>query len=107
MSATAQHGHIYRITAEPDISLLGLIVSVDPVNTTEESCNVVLVSRDRNVPSGLPRWVRMVSGDPTAGHIVCHDINTVAQDYLTEDLGSITLETQLKVNQALKRTLGL
>lgn len=105
--SNAQHGHVYRIIADSDISLLGLVVSADFVNTTEESCNIVLVSRDRNVPSALPRWVRLSSGDPTAGHVVCHDINTVAQVYLKEDLGPITLETQLRVNQALKRTLGL
>ena len=107
MSNTAQHGHVYRVTAEPDISLLGLVVSVDPVNSAEDSCNIVMVTRDRSVPEGLPRWVRMVSGDPTAGHIVCHDINTVAQEYLQESLGPVTLETQIKVNQVLKRTLGL
>lgn len=107
MSNTATHGHIYRIIAEPDISLLGLVISADSVNTVEDSCNIALVSRDRNVPSGLPRWVRLVSGDPTAGHVVCHDINTVAQAYLTEDLGPVTLETQLKVNQVLKRNLAL
>jgi mRNA-degrading endonuclease toxin of MazEF toxin-antitoxin module len=107
MTSTAQHGHIYRILLEPDISLLGLVISMDTANAVEDTCNVVLVSRDRNVPTGLPRWVRMVSGDPTAGHIVCHDINTVTQVYLKEDLGPITLETQLRVNQVIKRTLGV
>lgn len=107
MSSTAQHGHIYRIFAEPDITLLGLVISTGFVNTAEDSCVMVLVTRDRNAPAGLPRWVRMSSGDPTAGYIVCHDINTVAQMYLKEDLGPITLDTHLKVNEALKRTLGI
>jgi mRNA-degrading endonuclease toxin of MazEF toxin-antitoxin module len=107
MTNTAQRGHIYRIVAEPDITLLGLVVSADFVHTGEDSCVIVLVSRDRDAPSGLPRWVRLTSGDPLSGHIVCHEINTVAQDDLQDDLGSISLETQLKVNQALKRMLGL
>lgn len=107
MSNIAQRGHIYRIVAEPDISLLGLVVSTDFVNTDEESCVVVLVSRDRGAPSGLPRWVRLGSGDPLSGHAVCHEISTVGQTYLKDDLGPIALETQVKVNQALTRTLGL
>lgn len=104
-----QRGHVYRVMIGPtaESAILCLVVSSNAHNAQESKYACVLVTSERNAPAGLPSWVRLASGDPAFGHIVCSHIDMIFPEELKEDLGSVSMETELKVNQALKRMLGL
>lgn len=100
-------GHIYRIITSPETPMLCLVVSVNTHNARENVHTAVLVTADRNVPAGMPSWIRMNSGDPAFGHAVCSHIAPVHRSTVKEDLGEVSMETMLAVGNALKRQLGL
>lgn len=100
-------GHVYRVVINPETSMLCLVVSVNTHNARENVCTAVLVTADRNVPTGMPSWVRLNSGDPAFGHAVCSHIAPVHRSTVKEDLGAASMETMLAVGNALKRQLGL
>lgn len=102
---TPLRGHVYRIAIGTE-TLVGLVVSADWLNAEQDTCITLLVVADRSAPP-LPHWVRLKSGDPAFGHVVCRDIGMVHKDELKEDLGPMSMETMVEVGQALRRVLGL
>lgn len=101
-----RRGHIYRIGLNPDVTLLGLVVSASAVHGIQNDCITLLVVADRT-PVHFPYWVRLQSGDPAFGHVVCRDIGMVGREELKEDLGEVSAETMMNVSRALKRVFEL
>lgn len=87
--------------------MLALVVSGNIHNEQEEDYAAVLVTADHDAPAGLPSWVRLNAGDPAFGYAVCSYVNMVHKDELREDLGEITMETQLGVDRAIRRMFAL
>lgn len=104
---TARRGHIYRVARQNHTPILVLVTSINPANARRRRYITAAVSAERNAPDGMPDWVRLSSGDPVFGHVLCGELGMIRQDQIIEDLGEISLETTVKINQALKRTLGL
>lgn len=102
-----RRGRIYRIALEPDAIVLGLVVSADWINRNSDEYAVVQVTSARADQSGLPGSVRLISGDPAFGWIVCRGVPTVYRDEFREDLGPVSAETLLRTGTALKQVLGL
>ena len=99
-------GHVYRIE-DPDYGTLHcLCVSTERGTDSPDSFLAVRVTVTRQ-PRDFPGWVRLGSGDPVPGYAATDDLDRVEYDELAEDLGEISMETQLGVNQALRRMLGL
>lgn len=105
--AVVQRGHIYRVAFDTKTTVLGLVVSADWLNSQSNDYATVQVTSASTDQTGLPGSVRLNSGDPTSGWVVCRDIGMVHLDELTEDIGPISLDTEIQVNHALKRVLGL
>lgn len=104
---TARRGHICRVAVAQQSTTLVLVVSMNAANTRRRRYITAAVSAERGAPDGMPDWVRLGSGDPVFGHIVCGELGMVRQDQIIEDLGEISLDTTVRVNQALKRVQGL
>lgn len=107
-SSVPQRGHIYRILRDPDseIALLGLVVSTNAQNSQHDKCVVVQVIGRKDVPS-LPSFVPLRSGDPAFGHVVVRHVGRATRSELKEDLGALSLDTMLRVEQVLRLVLGL
>lgn len=101
----ARYAHVYRICLDGDVTVLGIIVSNDRLNSTydEYITAQVTTSKDHDGTAGS---VRLKSGDPAFGYIICRDIGMVERDELREDLGPVSLETQLEMEKALRHVLG-
>lgn len=106
MSIRAQRGHVYRIAFEPDVVVLGLVVSSDRINGAHTDYATVQITGSK-LHEDTFGAVRLRSGDPAFGHVVCRDIGMVHQSELKEDLGQLSMETQVAVDKALKTVLGL
>ena len=104
---TVQRGHLYRVMTGQDSAVLCLVISNNAHNAREDICTAVLVSADRDVPAGLPSWVRLHAGDPGFGHVVCSHLGPFSREELKEDLGEMSQETMMNVGRALKNMLGL
>lgn len=102
-----QRGHIYRVTFDTGTTVLGLVVSADWLNIQSTDYATVQVTSASADQTGLPGSIRLGSGDPLSGWVVCRDIGMVHLDELTEDLGPVSLDTEIRVNHALKRILAL
>jgi mRNA interferase MazF len=83
-----------------------LVISTLPAHDTDDSALAVRITMTTKAHS-FPGWVRLSSGDPVGGYAVTHDLDRVDPDELKEDLGEISLDTLVKVRQALKHMLGL
>lgn len=108
-SINPQRGHVYRME-DPDYGTLHcLAVAIPPAELNDDAFLALRVTVTRNHRLNFPNWVRMRSGDPTAGYVAVTipDLDHVACDELTEDLGPLSLETMVEVEKALKTVLGL
>ena len=105
MTIDARYGHIYRIGLEPDISVLGMIVSNDRLNAKYVEFITAQVTTCKE-HEGTAGAVRLRSGDPAFGYVICRDIGMVLHSELKEDLGPVSMETRLEVERALRSVLG-
>jgi mRNA-degrading endonuclease toxin of MazEF toxin-antitoxin module len=83
-----------------------LVISTLPAYDSDDSAltvRVTLTSKAHNFPG----WVRLNSGDPVGGYAVTHDLDRVDPDELKEDLGELSLDTLVKVRQALRRMIDV
>jgi mRNA interferase MazF len=103
----AQRAHIYRIQFDPEIAVLGLIVSADWLNAQSDEYMVAQVTASGADQRGMPGSVRLTSGDPAFGYIVCRDVGMVDHEEVKEDLGEVSMETMNEVSNALKLVLSL
>lgn len=101
-----QRGHIYRIALQPDVAVLGLVISNNIHNRAYDDCVTTAVT-GKIREHGLPGSVRLGSGDPAFGFIVCRDIGMVAREEIKEDLGEVSVGTMDEVGRMLKMVLGL
>lgn len=102
----ARYGHIYRVRLEQDVTVLGIIVSNNRLNATYDEYITAQVAGSKE-HDGTAGSVRLKSGDPAFGYIICRDIGMVLHEELEEDLGAVSLETQVEVERALRQVLGL
>lgn len=103
----AQRGCVYRIELEPGVTVLGLVVTADWINRHSSEYAVVQVTSASGDQRGLAGAVRLTSGDPAFGWVVCRDIGMVAHEELKEELGPLSADTMTLVSTALKQVLGL
>jgi mRNA-degrading endonuclease toxin of MazEF toxin-antitoxin module len=106
MNIIAKRGHIYRVALEQDSTVLGLILSNDRLNGEydEYVTAQVAASKDHEGTGGA---VRLKSGDPVFGYVICRDIGMVHQEELKEDLGKLSMETMVEVERSLRTVVGL
>ena len=97
---------MYRIDLEGDAILLGLVVSNNRHNEQYPQHHVVQISASK-LHEGTAGAVRLGSGDPAFGYVICRDILMVRREELKEDLGELSTETLLAVERALRMVLGL
>lgn len=101
----ARYGHIYRLCLDQDVTVLGIIVSNDRLNALYDEYITAQVATSKE-HDGTAGAVRLNPGDPAFGYIICRDIGMVLQEELKEDLGPVSLETRVEMEQALRRVLG-
>lgn len=101
----ARYAHIYRVCLDQDVTVLGIVVSNDRLNDTYDEFITAQVATSKE-HDGTAGSVRLKSGDPAFGYIICRDIGMVALDELKEDLGPVSLETQVEMERALRQVLG-
>ena len=85
--------------------MLGIVVSNNRLNDTYDEFITAQVATSKE-HDGTAGSVRLKSGDPAFGYIICRDIGMVALDELKEDLGPVSLETQVEMERALRQVLG-
>ncbi len=107
MISPIKRGHIYRVVIGTGPAMLCLVISANPHNARQEDYIVAMVTADRNVPAGLPSWVPLRAGDPAFGHVVVSRVGMVLSSEPKEDLGALSQETMLRVDNAARLTLGL
>lgn len=105
-NAEAVRGHVYRMHDDEYGLLYCMVISTLPSFDGDTSCLAVRVTVT-TASHSFPGWVRLESGDPGCGYVVTHDLDRVDHDELKEDLGPLSAMTLVKVEQALKRMLGL
>lgn len=98
MTVQARRGHVYRISFGPGVSFLGVIISNDRVNEVYDEYITLQISSNP-VHENTAGAVRLNSGDPAFGHVICRDVGMVHQDELKEDLGRLSAETLLRVEK--------
>lgn len=98
--------HVYRMQDPEYGTLHCLCISTERGYLNPDSFLAVrvAVTRDRH---DFPGWIRMSAGDPVTGYAATDDLDRVDYDELAEDLGQITMETEYKVKQAIRRMLDL
>lgn len=106
MNIAARHGNIYRIALEPDVVVLGLIISIDRLNDRHPDYTTVQVTASK-LHEGTFGAVRLNSGDPAFGYVICRDSGMVRQEELKEDLGRLSMESLDNVKKALRLVYGL
>lgn len=105
-SIVAKRGHVYRIALAQDVIVRGIILSNDRLNDGRDEYIVaqIVASKEHEGTGGA---VRLTSGDPAFGYIICRDLGMVHHDELKEDLGPVTLETIVALQRSLRNVLGL
>jgi mRNA-degrading endonuclease toxin of MazEF toxin-antitoxin module len=101
----ARYGHIYRVCLEPDVTVLGVIVSNDRLNSIYDEYITAQVATSKE-HDGTAGSVRLKSGDPVFGYVICRDVGMVLHEELVEDLGPVSLETRVEVERTLRQVLG-
>jgi mRNA interferase MazF len=83
-----------------------LIVSNDHRNRAlSDVLAVRITTTDRH--AALPTWVALTNADPLVGYVNADDLQQLHKDELGEHLGSISPQTLLAVNNALRLVLAL
>ncbi len=95
-------GHLYQMYGPEYGTLHCLVIGAF---AGYDHCTVMRVSVTRERHS-FPFWVRLQSGDPAFGYVVCHEIYSVGLDELKEDLGELCAETRNEVKRARDLYLG-
>lgn len=101
----ARYGHVYRIRLDPETVVLGVIVSGNRLNAAFDTYITAQVATSKE-HDGTIGAVRLNSGDPVFGYIICRDIGMVHDEELVEDLGPVSLETQTEMERTLRSVLG-
>lgn len=100
----ARYGHVYRICLGQDV-VIGVIVSNDRLNSTYDEFITAQVATSKE-HDGTAGSVRLKSGDPAFGYIICRDIGMVLREELEEDLGPVSMETRVEMERTLRHVLG-
>lgn len=98
-------GHIYRLRLDTDTRVMGVIVSNNRLNAQFDTyiAAQVAVSKEHDGTIGS---VRLNSGDPVFGYIICRDIGMIHDEEILEDLGPLSLETRTEMERTLRSVLG-
>lgn len=106
MNVTAKRGHVYRIAMEPDVIVMAVIVTIDWLNDQRDFYSACQITTSR-VHEGTLGAVRLKSGDPAFGYVICREVTSVYADELKEDLGPVSIETMMEIERSLRRVFGL
>jgi mRNA-degrading endonuclease toxin of MazEF toxin-antitoxin module len=101
-----KRGHVYRVVLGQGSAVLGLILSNDRHNAEYDEYVTAQVAASRE-HEGTGGSVRLKSGDPAFGYVICRDIGMVHREELKEDVGPLSMETMIEVERTLKQVLGL
>lgn len=99
-----RRGHVYRMFDQDYGTLHCLVISTLPAYDTDDSCLAVRITVTGTVHH-FPGWVRLSSGDPVGGYAVTHDLDRADPEEMKEDLGPLSMDSMVKVEQALKRMM--
>lgn len=99
------YGHVYRIRLDPETRVIGVIVSSNRLNSQFDTyiAAQVAVSKEHDGTLGS---VRLNSGDPVFGYIICRDIGMIHDEEILEELGPLSLETRTEMERTLRSVLG-
>ena len=101
-----KRGHVFRVVLGQGPTVLGLVLSNDRHNTEYDEYVTAQVAASKE-HEGTGGSVRLKSGDPAFGYVICRDIGMVHREELKEDIGPLSMETMLEVERTLKQVLGL
>ncbi|MBO3745936.1 type II toxin-antitoxin system PemK/MazF family toxin [Streptosporangiaceae bacterium NEAU-GS5] len=99
-------GHVYAVDLSKEQgSRPYLIISNNTRNRALPSLLAVRVTTSPQQP--LPSVVELSEDDPMTGRALCDDIVTLFRKDLQQDLGGLSLQTMMRINEGLRHALSL